>query len=72
MKKTPLFYISPALLVSVALIGIVYAALYSFLYKEWGRGRHDWSDELPEQAGQADEAGIADATTQTGAVEQTA
>ena len=33
MKKTPLFYISPALLVSVSLIGIGYAALHSFLNK---------------------------------------
>ena len=43
MKKTPLFYISPARLVSVSLIG--YAALHSFLNREWGRGRHDWSEE---------------------------
>ncbi len=45
MKKTPLFYISPSLLISVAFIGIGYAALHSFLNKEWGRGRRDWSDE---------------------------
>jgi len=38
MKKTPLFYISPALLVSVSLIGIRYAALHSFLNKEWVEG----------------------------------
>lgn len=34
MKKKPLFYISPALVVSVSLIGIGYAALHSFLNKE--------------------------------------
>ena len=45
MKKTPLFYISPAMVISLSLIGIGYAALHSFLNKEWGRGRHDWSEE---------------------------
>lgn len=49
-KKTPLFYISPALLVSVSLIGIGYAALHSFLNKEWGRGRHDYSEDEPVAA----------------------
>lgn len=49
-KKTPLFYISPALLVPVSLIGIGYAALHSFLNKEWGRGRHDYSEDEPVAA----------------------
>lgn len=43
--KKPLFYISPSLLVALGLLGAGYAALYSFLNKEWGRGRHDWSEE---------------------------
>lgn len=47
MKKKPLFYISPALVVSVSLIGIGYAALHSFLNKEWGHGKHDYSESEP-------------------------
>ncbi len=37
MKKDPLFYISPALLASICVIGVGYAAVRSFLNKEWGR-----------------------------------
>lgn len=37
MSKKPLFYISPSLLVSLCAIGAGYAALHSFLNKEWGR-----------------------------------
>ncbi|GEM_PF-1151787 len=44
-KKEPLFYISPSLLTALCLIGAGYAALHSFLNKEWGRGVHDYSDE---------------------------
>lgn len=44
-KKKPLFFISPALLVTIGALGAGYAALHSFLNKEWGRGRHDWSED---------------------------
>lgn len=44
-EKKPLFYISPSLLVSVCALCAGYAWLHSFLNKEWGRGRHDWSKE---------------------------
>lgn len=45
MKKEPLFYISPSLLAMLGLLGAGYAALHSFLNKEWGRGVHDWSEK---------------------------
>lgn len=44
-KKDPLFYVSPSLVVALCLVGAGYAALHSFLNKEWGRGVHDYSEE---------------------------